>query len=192
MWACRFLRLSPSPNSYPNALRIWQGRDMTNAKVRESTSSPLEFVGVDMAQQVFEWALHGVRGTHSAGNDERGFEALREAVKGRNLGLIVIEATGGLERALAGFLLRHGLPVAVVNPRAAREFARSMGHLAKTDAIDAVAFGALGPDAGGQGRSSGRGVRCAERRSRGVAGHGRASGATFEHAHGREEPSGRR
>ncbi len=116
---------------------------MTNAKVRESTSSPLEFVGVDMAQQVFEWALHGVRGTHSAGNDERGFEALREALKGRNLGLIVLEATGGLERALAGYLLRHGLPVAVVNPRAAREFARSMGHLAKTDAIDAVALAHL-------------------------------------------------
>src|SRR6266536_2685041 len=143
MWACRFLRLSPSPNSYPNALRMWQGRDMTNAKVRESTSSPLEFVGVDMAQQVFEWALHGVRGTRSAGNNERGFEALREALKGRNLGLIVLEATGGLERALAGYLLRHGLPVAVVNPRAAREFARSMGHLAKTDAIDAVALAHL-------------------------------------------------
>ena len=116
---------------------------MTNAKVRESTSSPLEFVGVDMAQQVFEWALHGVRGTRSAGNNERGFEALREALKGRNLGLIVLEATGGLERALAGYLLRHGLPVAVVNPRAAREFARSMGHLAKTDAIDAVALAHL-------------------------------------------------
>ena len=57
--------------------------------------------------------------------------------------MIVIEATGGLERALAGFLLRHGLPVAVVNPRAAREFARSMGHLAKTDAIDAVALAHL-------------------------------------------------
>jgi transposase len=116
---------------------------MTNAEVRESTSPPLQFVGVDMAQQGFEWALHGVRGTHSAGNDDRGFEALREALKGRNVGLIVIEATGGLERALAGYLLRHGLPVAVVNPRAAREFARSMGHLAKTDAIDAVALAHL-------------------------------------------------
>jgi transposase len=113
---------------------------MTNAKVRESTLPPLEFVGVDMAQQAFEWALHGVRGTHSARNDDSGFEALREALRGRKVGLIVVEATGGLERALAGYLLRHGLPVAVVNPRAAREFARSMGHLAKTDAIDAVAL----------------------------------------------------
>ena len=92
---------------------------MTNAEVGESTSPPLEFVGVDMAQQAFEWALHGVRGRHSAGNDESGFEALREALQGRHLGLIVLEATGGLERALAGYLLRHGLPVAVVNPRAA-------------------------------------------------------------------------
>ena len=116
---------------------------MTNADVRESTSLLLEFVGVDMAKQVFEWALHGVRGTHSAGNDDSGFVALREALKGRNVGLIVLEATGGLERALAGYLLRHGLPVAVVNPRAAREFARSMGHLAKTDAIDAVALAHL-------------------------------------------------
>jgi transposase len=116
---------------------------MTNADVRESTMPPLEFVGVDMAQQAFEWALHGVRGTHSARNNDSGFEALREALQGRNIGLIVIEATGGLERALAGFLLRHGLPVAVVNPRAAREFARSMGHLAKTDAIDAVALAHL-------------------------------------------------
>jgi transposase len=116
---------------------------MTNADVRESTMPPLEFVGVDMAQQGFEWALHGVRGTHSARNDDSGFEALREALQGRNIGLIVLEATGGLERALAGYLLRHSLPVAVVNPRAAREFARSMGHLAKTDAIDAVALAHL-------------------------------------------------
>jgi transposase len=116
---------------------------MTNAKVRESTLPPVEFVGVDMAQQAFEWALHGVRGRHSAGNDDSGFEALREGLTGRNVGLIVVEATGGLERALAGYLLHHGLPVAVVNPRAAREFARSMGHLAKTDAIDAVALAHL-------------------------------------------------
>ncbi|MGH8702785.1 MAG: IS110 family transposase [Burkholderiales bacterium] len=113
---------------------------MTDATARKSVPEPLDFVGVDMAQQAFEWGLHGVRGTHGAGNDESGFQALVEALKDRRIGLIVIEATGGLERALAGFLLRHGLPVAVVNPRAAREFARSMGHLAKTDSIDAVAL----------------------------------------------------
>src|SRR5207247_2977258 len=111
---------------------------MTNAATRES--APLDFVGVDIAQEALEWALHGVRDTHSASNNETGFQALLEALKDRRIGLIVIEATGGLERALAGFLLRHGLPVAVVNPRAAREFARSMGPLARTDAIDAGAL----------------------------------------------------
>jgi transposase len=135
--------LSPSPNSYPNALRMLQGWDMTNATSRESAPLSLDFVGVDMARQGFEWALHGVRGTHSAANEETGFQSLLEALKHRRIGLIVLEATGGLERALAGYLLRHGLPVAVVNPRAAREFARSMGHLAKTDAIDAVALAHL-------------------------------------------------
>jgi transposase len=114
---------------------------MTNA--REPTAQPLQFVGVDMAQQLFEWAVHGVPGTQSVPNGEEGFETLLEALKKLRVGLIVMEATGGLERKLAGFLLRHGLPVAVVNPRAAREFARSMGHLAKTDAIDAAAMAHL-------------------------------------------------
>jgi len=114
---------------------------MTNA--REPTSLPLQFIGVDMAQQVFEWALHGVPGTHTVANNDEGFETLLETLKSLRVGLIVMEATGGLERRLAGFLLRHDLPVAVVNPRAAREFARSMGHLAKTDAIDAVALAHL-------------------------------------------------
>ena len=114
---------------------------MTDAFSLEQTlPAPLEFVGVDMARQAFVWALHGRQGSYSAGNDEQGFEALLGALKGRRIGLIAIEATGGLERALASFLLQHGLPVAVVNPRAARDFARAMGHLAKTDSIDALAL----------------------------------------------------
>lgn len=113
---------------------------MTNASVEQTPPVPLDFLGVDMAQQAFVWALHGVHGTHGAHNDAAGFQRLLDNLKGRRIGLIVIEATGGLERALASFLVHHGLPVAVVNPRAAREFARSMGHLAKTDSIDAQAL----------------------------------------------------
>lgn len=114
---------------------------MTNA-ARESATAPaaLDYVGVDMAKLSFVWGLHGERTTHSASNTEEGFAVLLGALQGRHPGLIVIEATGGLEQALARFLLGHGLPVAVVNPRAAREFARSMGHLAKTDSIDALAL----------------------------------------------------
>ena len=95
-----------------------------------------------------------------------------EALKGRHIGLIVMEATGGLERALASFLLRHGLPVAVVNPRAAREFARSMGHLAKTDAIDALALAHLAHTLAAKADQAGVRFHAAERRGRGIAGDG--------------------
>ena len=113
---------------------------MTDALHAETSTMTLDFVGVDIAQQTFEWALHGQSKTYSLSNDEAGFHALREALEGRRLGLIVMEASGGLERALARFLLSQGLPVSVANPRAAREFARSMGHLARTDSIDALAL----------------------------------------------------
>ena len=113
---------------------------MTNAAARNTEAV---FVGVDMAQQTFEWALHGAPDTHRASNDAHGFQTLFDALQTRRVGLLVLEATGGLERPLATFLLGHALPVAVVNPRAAREFARSMGHLAKTDAIDAIALAHL-------------------------------------------------
>lgn len=114
---------------------------MTNA-TREAAADarPLDYIGIDMAKTRFEWGVHGARCTHSATNEPAGFEALLAELRTRRVGLIVIEATGGLEHALASLLLQLGLPVAVVNPRAAREFARSMGHLAKTDAIDALAL----------------------------------------------------
>jgi transposase len=114
---------------------------MTNA-TREAAADarPLDYIGIDMAKARFEWGVHGAHLTHSATNDAAGFEVLLADLRERRVGLIVIEATGGLEHALASLLLQLGLPVAVVNPRAAREFARSMGHLAKTDAIDALAL----------------------------------------------------
>lgn len=115
---------------------------MTNA-TREAAAAdarPVEYIGVDMAKARFEWAVHGSQCTRSTSNDATGFDVLLADLRDRRIGLIVIEATGGLEHALASVLLQLGLPVAVVNPRAAREFARSMGHLAKTDAIDALAL----------------------------------------------------
>jgi transposase len=114
---------------------------MTNA-TREAAADarPVDYIGIDMAKARFEWGVHGVRSSQGASNDPAGFEALLADLRERRVGLVVIEATGGLEHALASLLLQLGFPVAVVNPRAAREFARSMGHLAKTDAIDALAL----------------------------------------------------
>jgi transposase len=54
--------------------------------------------------------------------------------------LIVLEATGGLERLVTSAFATAGLPVVVVNPRQARDFARATGQLAKTDAVDARAL----------------------------------------------------
>ena len=114
---------------------------MTNAACEAAADArPVEYIGVDMAKARFEWGVHGTHRTQGAGNDTAGFEVLLADLRHRHVGLIVIEATGGLEHALASVLLQLGLPVAVVNPRAAREFARSMGLLAKTDALDALAL----------------------------------------------------
>lgn len=55
----------------------------------------------------------------------------------QDLTLIVMEASGGLEIPVAALLARRGLPLAIVNPRQVRDFARAMGILAKTDPIDA-------------------------------------------------------
>lgn len=69
----------------------------------------------------------------------RGLNAQSEQVtlKPLEVALVVMEATGGYETELACALQAAGLPVAVVNPRQARDFAKSMGRLAKTDAADA-------------------------------------------------------
>src|SRR5512143_1757776 len=57
--------------------------------------------------------------------------------------LIVLEATGGMETALASALAAAGLPVAVINPRQARDYAKACGRLAKTDRIDALILAAF-------------------------------------------------
>ncbi len=117
-----------------------QGREMTNATLETTALSQPIYVGIDMAKESFVWNVHGDRATGHASNEASGFSDLVAALQDRPVGLIVMEATGGLERSLAVHLVGQGLPVAVVNPRAAREFARSMGHLAKNDAIDARAL----------------------------------------------------
>ena len=95
-------------------------------------------VGIDVAKAHVDVC---VLGTHSDvqrfANDVDGHCALTAALLPLGAGLVVMEATGGYEAALACALQASGLPVAVLNPRQARDFARSMGRLAKTDAVDA-------------------------------------------------------
>ena len=73
-------------------------------------------------------------------NDASGVAALVDRVQALQPTLIVLEATGGLERAVTSALATAGLPVVVVNPRPVRDFARATGQLAKTEALDARAL----------------------------------------------------
>src|SRR3982750_3529940 len=70
-------------------------------------------------------------------NDAGGWGELTAMLRAANVDLVVVEATGGYERGLGGAMQTAGLAVARVNPRQARDFAKSMGVLAKTDQVDA-------------------------------------------------------
>ncbi len=95
-------------------------------------------VGIDVAKAHLDVCVLGVAsGVQRFANDADGHSALAAALLPLGAGLVVMEATGGYEAALACALQASGLPVAVLNPRQARDFARSMGRLAKTDAVDA-------------------------------------------------------
>jgi transposase len=69
-------------------------------------------------------------------NDEKGFVELIEKLRNLHPTLIVLEVTGGMELPVVADVAQAGLPIAVVNPKRIRDFARSIGHLAKTDKLD--------------------------------------------------------
>lgn len=102
----------------------------------KSTSTPIA-IGIDVAKNSIEVALGPETSTLNLSNDQSGFDALLTQLSTRQVALIVMEATGGFEAALACALQSMGYAVAVINPRQARDFARAMGQLAKTDSIDA-------------------------------------------------------
>lgn len=94
-------------------------------------------VGIDVAKATLEVALGQKEATSELSNDAAGHAALLENLGKLDVGLVLLEATGGYELACAVELQRAGYAVAVINPRQARDFARAMGYLAKTDRIDA-------------------------------------------------------
>jgi len=95
------------------------------------------FVGMDVSKDFVDVAVGTTDPVRSFPNDEAGRANLVELLRARNVTLIVMEATGGFELPLAAALATAELPVAIVNPRQVREFARATGQLAKTDRIDA-------------------------------------------------------
>lgn len=95
------------------------------------------YVGIDVAQGQLDLASSNSAAVQAFAYDEGGLARLLEHLGSLEPTLVVIEATGGIERRLVAALAQAGIVLAVVNPRQVRDFARATGELAKTDRIDA-------------------------------------------------------
>lgn len=108
------------------------------------TTSSRKFVGIDVAKDKLDIAVLGEKKASQVGNDEKGIASLIKKMQELAPKLIVVEATGGYQRAVVLGLYEAGLPVAVVNPSRVRQFARAQGLLAKTDKLDAFNLAQFG------------------------------------------------
>ena len=97
-------------------------------------------VGIDVAKDRLDVHVRPSGEAFAVARDGKGLEELAGRLGGLDASLVVLEATGGYEVTVAAALCAAGLPLAVVNPRQIRDFARSTGQLAKTDALDAAAI----------------------------------------------------
>lgn len=104
------------------------------------------YIGLDVSKSYID--LHQLPQERTARfeYDPEGLAKLVTFLKRRKPVLIVMEATGGYESSVAAELTSAGLSVAVVNPRQVRDFARALGKLAKTDAIDAAVLARFAQD----------------------------------------------
>lgn len=101
-------------------------------------------VGIDVSKAALDVAVRPSGTAWRTSNDAAGITALVADLAALAPVCVVLEATGGLERAATAALAAAGLPVAVVNPRQVRDFAKATGRLAKTDALDAAALAHFG------------------------------------------------
>ena len=108
--------------------------------------------GVDVSLAQLDVALWPGGESFSVSNDPQGVGQLLERMGKLRVQAVVIEASGGPEDLLVSELCAAGIPVAVVNPRQVREFARSLGQLAKTDRLDALVLAQFGQSAQSHGR----------------------------------------
>jgi transposase len=114
----------------------------TTQSISQPASGP--FVGIDVSKARLDLAIRQPKPDRlptiedsSASNDEKGIAELVARLQRLHPTLVVLEATGGYQLPLVGALGAARLPVAVVNPRQVRDFAKATGRLAKTDRLDA-------------------------------------------------------
>ena len=112
-----------------------------------STDVPV-FIGIDVSKEWVDVAVRSTGDTWRVSQDQEGIDDLVVQFQSLNPQCVVMEATGGYEMPMATALAAAGVPVAVVNPRQVRDFARSQGKLAKTDRIDAAVIAHFGEVSG--------------------------------------------
>ena len=98
------------------------------------------YVGIDVSKSCVDVAVRPNGNVWTISNDEAGILELVSRLKALDPAIVVLESTGGLELPLVAALAAAALPVAIVNPRQVRDFARATGTLAKTDALDVAAL----------------------------------------------------
>jgi transposase len=106
--------------------------------------TPTAYVGIDVSKGRLDGDLAPNPAPFQAANDAAGIASVCARLAPLKPALVVLESTGGLEVALAAALALAKIPVAVVNPRQVRDFAKALGRLAKTDAIDASTLALFG------------------------------------------------
>jgi len=100
--------------------------------------SSVTFVGIDVSKDRLDLAVRPSGQSWQCANNPRAFAAVLVELNALHPTLLVMEATGALELPVAAALAAANLPLAIVNPRQGRDFAKATGHLAKTDRLDAA------------------------------------------------------
>lgn len=98
------------------------------------------FVGIDVSKDSCDVHVLPAGKAFTIASDPNGLKTLLKQLPPPETCLIVLESTGGYERNLAAVLFDAGHQVAIVNPKRARDFAKALGLLAKTDRVDALAL----------------------------------------------------
>jgi transposase len=98
------------------------------------------FVGIDVSKDRLDICIRPSGETFAVRRDDEGLASLVERLRALHPVLVALEATGGYETVVASAVAAAHLPLAVINPRQIRDFARSTGKLAKTDRLDAAAI----------------------------------------------------
>jgi transposase len=113
-------------------------------KVLPGQSATRVYVGIDVCKARLDVFLHPIGRRITVGNDASGLKQLKRCLRGYDVALIVMEATGKFHRQAHRSLCAAGFAVAIVNPLRSRLFAEAIGQLAKTDTVDARVLAIFG------------------------------------------------